>query len=48
LTNKLIKSLGVELFTDRANTGFTGLALLELLVELILKDSNVKTSGGAR
>lgn len=48
LSDNFVKALGVEVFSDRADARFSGLALLQLLVELLLEDADVQAGGGDR
>ena len=44
-SDELIKRLRIEFFSDRANTGFTDLTLIKLLVKLFLKCNYIHTCG---
>ena len=48
LTDKFIETLGVELLSDRTNAGFTGLALLETLVQFFLQLNDIHLGGWSR
>ena len=48
MPDNLIEALRVQVFADGADAGLAGLALLELLVELLLEDADVEAGRGDR
>ena len=47
LTDQLIEALGVQFFTNRADSGFPGLSALDVLVQFILQIDNVDLGSGS-